>query len=39
MSLTGEKIWLDGKLVAWKDATVHVLTHTLQIPHIRQMLR
>jgi branched-chain amino acid aminotransferase len=29
MSLTGEKIWLDGKLVPWKDATVHVLTHTL----------
>lgn len=25
----GEKIWMDGKLVAWDDATVHVLTHTL----------
>ena len=24
-----EKIWMDGKLVAWKDAQVHVLTHTL----------
>ena len=23
------KIWLDGKLVEWRDATVHVLTHTL----------
>src|SRR5260221_14348743 len=23
------KIWLDGKLVAWRDATVHVLTHSL----------
>jgi len=22
-------IWMDGKLVPWKDATVHVLTHTL----------
>jgi branched-chain amino acid aminotransferase len=22
-------IWLDGKLVAWNDATVHVLTHSL----------
>jgi branched-chain amino acid aminotransferase len=22
-------IWMDGKQVAWKDATVHVLTHTL----------
>lgn len=22
-------IWMDGKLVAWKDATVHVLTHSL----------
>ncbi len=27
---TPEKyIWLDGKLVPWNDATVHVLTHTL----------
>lgn len=24
-----KKIWLDGKLVAWDDAKVHVLTHTL----------
>lgn len=24
-----EKIWLDGKLVNWDDAKVHVLTHTL----------
>jgi branched-chain amino acid aminotransferase len=24
-----EKIWMDGKLVAWEDATVHVLTHGL----------
>lgn len=23
------KIWLDGELVDWRDATVHVLTHTL----------
>jgi branched-chain amino acid aminotransferase len=22
-------IWLDGKLVPWRDATTHVLTHTL----------
>jgi len=22
-------IWFDGKMVAWRDATVHVLTHTL----------
>jgi len=27
--VTGEKIWLDGRLVSWADATVHVLTHTL----------
>lgn len=27
--VTGEKIWLDGKSVAWQDAKVHVLTHTL----------
>lgn len=25
----GEKIWMDGELVPWDDATVHVLTHTL----------
>lgn len=24
-----DKIWLDGKLVAWDDAKVHVLTHAL----------
>jgi branched-chain amino acid aminotransferase len=24
-----EKIWMDGKLVPWDKATVHVLTHTL----------
>lgn len=23
------KIWLDGTMVEWRDATVHVLTHTL----------
>lgn len=23
------KIWMDGRLVAWKDAKVHVLTHAL----------
>jgi branched-chain amino acid aminotransferase len=25
----GEKIWMDGRLVPWDEATVHVLTHTL----------
>ena len=25
----GEKIWMDGELVAWDRASVHVLTHTL----------
>ena len=30
MPLTkSEKIWMDGELVDWDDATVHVLTHTL----------
>ncbi len=24
-----EKIWMDGKFVAWKDANVHILTHSL----------
>jgi branched-chain amino acid aminotransferase len=24
-----DKIWMDGKLVDWDDATVHVLSHTL----------
>jgi branched-chain amino acid aminotransferase len=28
-AITGEKIWLDGKLVDWDAARVHVLTHTL----------
>jgi branched-chain amino acid aminotransferase len=27
--VTGDKIWLDGRLVDWDAATVHVLTHTL----------
>ena len=26
---TVDKIWMDGELVDWDDATVHVLTHTL----------
>ena len=24
-----EKIWMDGELIDWDDATIHVLTHTL----------
>ena len=24
-----QKVWLDGELVAWDDAQIHVLTHTL----------
>lgn len=24
-----DKVWMDGKLVAWDDANVHILTHTL----------
>lgn len=26
---TVDKIWMDGELVAWEDAKIHVLTHTL----------
>jgi branched-chain amino acid aminotransferase len=29
MSLKTEKIWMDGELVPWEEAKVHVLTHTL----------
>jgi branched-chain amino acid aminotransferase len=24
-----EKIWLDGKMIPWDEANVHILTHTL----------
>ena len=24
-----EKIWMDGQLVDWDDAKIHILTHTL----------
>ena len=24
-----KKIWMDGRLVDWDDARIHVLTHTL----------
>lgn len=24
-----DKIWMDGKVVAWEDAQIHILTHTL----------
>ncbi|MDQ1504397.1 MAG: branched-chain amino acid aminotransferase, partial [Actinomycetota bacterium] len=24
-----DKIWMDGELVDWDDAKIHVLTHTL----------
>ena len=27
--ITGRKIWMDGRMVDWADARVHVLTHTL----------
>lgn len=27
--VTGKEIWLDGEWVAWDEANVHVLTHTL----------
>jgi branched-chain amino acid aminotransferase len=27
--MTADKIWLDGKYLAWADANVHVCTHTL----------
>ncbi len=27
--MTADKIWLDGKYLAWDDANVHVCTHTL----------
>jgi branched-chain amino acid aminotransferase len=26
---TTDKIWMDGQLVPWEDAKIHVLTHTL----------
>jgi branched-chain amino acid aminotransferase len=29
MSIKTEKIWLDGKLLPWEDAKVHVLAHAL----------
>jgi len=25
------KIWMDGKLVEWRDANVHILTHALAL--------
>jgi branched-chain amino acid aminotransferase len=27
--ISGEKIWLDGRMVDWGDANIHILTHTL----------
>ncbi|HCE09244.1 MAG TPA: branched chain amino acid aminotransferase, partial [Oxalobacteraceae bacterium] len=29
MSDRDGKIWKDGELIDWRDATIHVLTHTL----------
>ena len=29
MSDRDGKIWMDGQLVEWRDAKIHVLTHTL----------
>lgn len=29
MALTGNKIWLDGEMVNWDEAKVHVLSHAL----------
>jgi branched-chain amino acid aminotransferase len=27
--ISGERIWLDGRMIPWDEARVHVLTHTL----------
>jgi branched-chain amino acid aminotransferase len=27
--ISGEKIWLDGRMIPWDEARVHILTHTL----------
>lgn len=29
MNVKSDKIWMDGKLIDWEDATVHLMTHTL----------
>ena len=29
MSDRDGKIWMDGQLVEWRDAKIHVLSHTL----------
>jgi branched-chain amino acid aminotransferase len=29
MSDRDGKIWMDGQMVEWRDAKIHVLTHTL----------
>jgi branched-chain amino acid aminotransferase len=29
MALKAKAVWVDGRLVPWEEATVHVLTHTL----------
>lgn len=29
MAIRGEAIWLDGRLVPWDQAQIHILTHTL----------
>ena len=32
-------IWFDGEMVPWKEAKIHVLTHTLHYGIIRQEKR
>ena len=27
--MDNRKIWMDGKIVGWDEANVHVMTHTL----------
>ena len=29
MTNNGKKIWMDGSLVDWNKATIHILTHAL----------
>ncbi len=33
MSLKTEKIWMDGALVPWEDAKIHVLVAWLALRH------
>ena len=36
---TASKVWMDGELVDWKDATIHSLSHVPPLPEQMELVK